>query len=171
MKKYLILPLTALTFLTVASPVFAVEAVNSDRSMERQIRTELRCDVSDARVDLIIGRYDVAYPRHVENYKKVAARVAEVVGTLKQNGKDTSKLEAVLRVFNDKVKTFDEQAKAVVAQLKVAQQYACGESQGKYAEEIKKARDLAVTAHATLLDLRSYYQNSVRPEIQALRTQ
>lgn len=167
MKKFLVLPLAALSLLMSVSPAFA--GVNPRAERARAI-TEMRCDTVDARSKLIIGRYDQNYPRHVANYKKVAQGVKTLADKLKSEGKDTAKLEAVLTTFNQKVLTFDQQAAAVVDQLKVAQQYACGQSQGKYAEEIKKAHDLAVTAHATLLDLRSYYQNNVRPEIKSLRS-
>lgn len=170
MKKLLIIPMTVLTLAMSVSPAFAVESSRSAvRTQERQDRMELRCDVIDARAKLIIGRYNENFPRHVANHKKVAAGVQTLITALKAEGKDTSKLEAVLTTFNQKVLTFGQQATAVVDQLKVAQQYACGQSQGQYATEIKKAHDLAVTAHATLVDLRSYYQNSVRPEIKALR--
>lgn len=180
MKKILALPVAALTLAMSVSPAFAVTATGTSQMRQerqemrqemKQERVEMRCEIADDRANLIIGRYTQNYPRHVANYKKVAEGVKTLVETLKAQGKDTSKLEAVLATFNQKVVTFSQQATAVVDQLKVAQQYACGESQGQYVTEIKKARELAATAHATLVDLRSYYQNSVRPEIQALRAQ
>ncbi len=131
---------------------------------------ERRCAVSETRVTNIVGKYDVAYPVHVRNYQKISQKVKEVITKAQAQGKDTTKLEAVVKTLDEKITTLDQQVKAVIAQLKVAQQYACGESHGKYVEEIKKARELAQTAHKTMLDVRSYYQNTVRPEIQALRT-
>jgi len=173
MKKILIIPMTVLTLALSVSPAFA--RMDGDRESSRgammKERSELRCDVIDARAKMIIGRYNDSFPRHVENHEKVAAGVQKLITTLKADGRDTSKLEAVLTTFNQKVQTFGQQSTAVVEQLKVAQQYACGQSQGQYATEIKKSRELAVTAHATLVDLRSYYQNSVRPEIKALRAE
>ena len=176
MKKLFIIPMTVMTLAMSVSPAFAMDSSRSavrtqERMEEREERTAQRCEVLDARAKLIIGRYNENFPRHVENHKKVAAGLQTLIASLKADGKDTSKLEAVLTTFNQKVSTFGQQSTAVVDQLKVAQQYACGQSQGQYATEIKKAHDLAVTAHATLLDLRSYYQNSVRPEIKALRAQ
>jgi malonyl CoA-acyl carrier protein transacylase len=180
MKKLLVLPMSAITFAMAVSPAFAVSASSLPQMREerqelrqemKQERVEMRCEVSDARVNLLVSRYTQNYPRHVENYKNVAEGVKTLVDSLKAAGKDTSKLEAVLATYNQKVVTFSQQATATVDQLKVAQQYACGESQGQYVAEIKKARELAATAHTSLLDLRSYYQKSVRPEIQALRAQ
>jgi hypothetical protein len=186
MKKHLIGSLVLTSSLLIsATPVFAVGSPmprlqqRMDYVEKRQMNTEVkrenvermiesRCKTLDQRSTAVINRYDKGYPTKVENYQKMMQKAQDVVSRAKQSGKDTTKLEAVLTTLNEKIRTFDQQTKAVIAQLKVAEQYACGESQGQYKTEIMKARELAQTAQKTMVDIQTYYQTTVRPEIVAL---
>lgn len=172
------------TLLAAASPALAqVDAANikrvapsaqepSQRIETRQTNVQQRvadrCAVIDSRTSLIVTRYEQNYPRHVEGYQKMGAIARELMVEVQAQAVDTAKLAAALTTLDTKVMTLSQQSQAVIDQLKVAEQYACGESQGQFKTEMQKARQLAQAAQRTMLEARSAY-NAVRAEILALK--
>lgn len=133
-----------------------------------QQRVEDRCATVDSRTALIISRYEQNYPRHVEGYQKMSQVAYQLMAEVQVQGLDTAKLAAALTTLDTKVASLSEQSQAVVAQLQVAEQYACGESQGQFKAEMQKGRQLAQTAQKTMQEVRSA-SNTVRAEILALK--
>ena len=132
-------------------------------------RIEARCSVSEKRSAQIVGRYDEGYPVLVKNYRQMKERVQKLITNAKAAGKDTTKLEADLKVLDTKITELDTQVKAIVAQLNVAKSLPCGESEGEYKAAILKAREMIVKAHQMALDIRMYYQKTIKPDLLALK--
>ena len=93
----------------------------------------------------------------------------KLITNAKAAGKDTTKLEADLKVLDTKITELDTQVKAIVAQLNVAKGLPCGESEGEYKAAILKAREMIVKAHQMALDIRMYYQKTIKPDLLALK--
>jgi hypothetical protein len=192
MKKYVAALLCAGLFTVVVTPVAA--QMNTTNRMERmgnaperreqvkenvqqvkenvkentQNRVDQRCKVVEARVSKSLGVYNQNYPQHVQTYQRISTSAKAVATKARQQGKDPAALDATLVILDEKIRLLDQQASAVVAQLKVAEQYVCGQAEGQYKAELQKARDLAKVAHKSILDIRNYYQKTVRLEMQKL---
>lgn len=135
---------------------------------EKEKRVAERCTAAAERSKKVLTHYAENYPKHVEAYKKTDEHVANVITRAKAQGKDTSELETVQKTLAGKVTLLDQQVAAVIAQINVAQGLACGDSQGQFVSEMKKARELTQTAFKTLQEIRAYYQQAVRPAIKRL---
>ena len=145
-----------------------VQQLKASASESARKRVEQRCKVTEGRVSKSLGTYNQNYPQHVQTYQRISTSAKTIATNARQQGKDPAALEASLVVLDEKVRLLDQQASAVVAQLKVAEQYVCGQAEGQYKAELQKARDLAKVAHKSILDIRAYYQNTVRVELKKL---
>lgn len=138
---------------------------------QNQGKLAARCDAVEQRLDTRITAFNNNKGRHIEQHKKMVDRFQKLMAELTTKGYDVSKLEADAKVLNEKIKKFGTDYQAFIDQLKIARLYPCGESEGKFRDEMKKTRDLLQTVQQDSLDVRSYYQTTIRPDIQAVRAQ
>jgi|GEM_PF-3905872 len=144
------------------------EHFQSSRSAQLLRLGDERCKVSATRVSGVLNHYNQSYQLSLVFYKKMADSARRVIEAAKLANKDTSVAENALNVVETKAQSLDQQAKATVTQLKIAQQYVCGNPTGQYAKEMMTARVSAAAAFKTSTDLRSYFLKTVRPSIYTL---
>jgi hypothetical protein len=164
--------------LMAAPPVLAQEksdqaTQNAQQNLALNVsgNTSAICTSREERITLQIARYQNNYDRNQAIYERVKSIVQSALGNLSAKGYDISKLQADLQTLNGYVLTFQRQKAAVISQLQTAQSYACGQSEGQFAQAMAEARQLARQAQETMLTLRTYYQTTIRPDFQALRNQ
>jgi len=132
---------------------------------------EQRCSLSTQRIELWTSRYANNETRLQNIADKSKEITDKVIAKAKEAGKDTTELESVVAVFEGKVDAAMAEYDVLIAKLNDTKQYACGESEGAYRESLNAARQQSLTTREATLDARVYYQQSVRPAVQALLQQ
>lgn len=164
--------------LMAAQPVYAQDKLDqAAQDIQQNISRNVSGNVSEAcatrqeRITLQITRYENNYDRNQAVYQHVQSIVQSALTNLSAKGYDVSKLQADLQTLNGYIQTFQQQTDAVIAQLETAQGYPCGQSEGQFTQAMAEARQLAREAQQTMLTIRTFYQTTIRPDLQTLKNQ
>jgi hypothetical protein len=96
------------------------------------------------------------------------ARLNVLVTRLNEAGKDTSELESALLVLDEKIQQFIHNATAYIESLKLAQEFACDEPEINLRGKVTETRSLLLLLRENVMDIRSYWRETLRPMIVAL---
>jgi exonuclease VII small subunit len=182
MKKILPLLLSFSLFLLAAFPVLAKSTVQTVRMdsenasptglQQRQDRSaqwmEQRCEVIEKRIEVQVARYESNAQQHTARYERMMARLNALVERLQADSVDTTELEAAIVVLDEKIQLFAHNAASYVESLRATQGFACGESEGDFREALTESRSLLQILRENVLDIRTYWQETLRPLITAL---
>jgi hypothetical protein len=138
------------------------------------IKAELvktRCQTITERVDLKVTRYTDNRTEHVQLYKNLVTRITNLLTKAADSGYDTTKLKADLTVLNDKIKNFDKVHADYITKLGATKSFACGNSEGEFLQALKEAKDSLLTVREAVLDIKAFFQNTIKPDVLALRAQ
>lgn len=131
---------------------------------------EDRCKFLTEKNTLIITRFETNKSKHIQDYQNTKKKLEEVIARLKTNGANVTKLEADLVELDKLIKKAADDYTTYITALKDTKNYACGRSEGAYANALKAAQEKLQTARLSLLAVRTYYQSTIRPDIQAAKT-
>jgi hypothetical protein len=134
----------------------------------RPVDLAQRCQVIKQRFDVQIDRYGLNVRQHTLRYERMQARLNVLVTRLNQAGKDTSELEAALVVLDEKIGQFIHNAATYIESLKLAQEFACDETETRLLGKVTETRSLLQLLRADVADIKSYWQEVLRPMIAAL---
>lgn len=148
-----------------------VQETRAQVQTNREARVETRCNLSTQRIELWTSRY----ANNQSRFQKIEERVGQTVDTVieraKAAGKDTSELEAAVATYKTKVDMASAEYSTLISLLNDTKQYACGESEGAFKDALSKAKTQMTKTRQSVLDARTYYQQSVRTAAQALLQQ
>ena len=130
-----------------------------------------RCEIITKNIDNRLARFNDNKNGHAIRYQELKTRLTNLISRLEQKGYDVSKLEADLTVLDTKIKKFADDYVTFIEQLKTTKGFACGQSQGAFADALSKAKDLLRLVRQDAMDIRDYYQTQIKPDLMALRAQ
>ncbi len=168
MKKALIILGT--TGLLVAS-VAAAKVDTSALKVQRAANAQVKCDFIETNVARKVTKFETNRNKHVTSYIKTKERVAALVTKLEAKGYDVTKLKADLTEYDAKIKKFSDDHVAYVAALTSTQEFACGKSEGEFKSQLAAARAVLKTVHDDSVAIRTYWAETVKPDILALKAQ
>ena len=164
--------------LMLAQPAFATNetgrvpsATQQNLALNISANISQACAAREERITLQITRYENNYDRNQAIYDHVKSIVQSALSNLSAKGYDVSQLTADLQTLDGYIQTFQQQKAAVITQLQTAQGYPCGQSEGQFTQAMAEARQLAREAQLTMLNIRTFYQTTIRPDFQDLRNQ
>jgi hypothetical protein len=136
-----------------------------------QERWNQRCDVLESRIELRLTRYNNNKERHLNIYNKMKETMNKFIERLREKGYNVSQLETDLATWQTKIDQFKTDYATYIQKLEATKNYACGESEGKFVQALAESRTALRTVHQDILDIRLYYQQTIRKDLQALRNQ
>lgn len=136
---------------------------------EAQQRLAAICADVETRIALNITRYDNNQARHIQNYNRLKEKVQEKITKLAGLGVDVTKLNTDLTVLDGKIQLFATDYAAFIAVLRESQTFVCGKSEGEFRAKLENSRTLLAKVKSDALDIRLYYQETIRPDIEAVR--
>lgn len=153
------------------SPRLTLAVTNSESETLRKKVITQRCERVTGKISDRILRWDNNEPEKHRLYNNIVARVQKMINNLKKKGYDTSELETSLANLNEAIVKRHEDATTLINLIKDTQNYACGESEGKFTETLKKTQDQWKVFHQDTLNIKNIWQNEVRPAIRKLKEQ
>ncbi len=153
---------------TVSAVPIAVEAVDGTRLAAV---TKAVCANAETRIANRITMLTNAKTRHQTAYQRGKDRYSSLVTKLKEKGYDTAKLEADLATWNTKILAFGTAFNDHLDALKAAQHFECGTSNGAFLTSLETARTKLLAVRTAAVDARSYWLNTVKPDLLALKSQ
>jgi hypothetical protein len=149
-----------------ATPLFMPSQVQALTNKEQE-----RCNLVTSRIELLTTRYGNNKQRHVNAYINAKDRITNLVNKLESKGYDVSKLKADLIVWEEKTQKFGTDYQEFINILNESKTYICGQSNGDFLASLAKARQQLLIIRQDVLDIRLYYQETIRADIQALKSQ
>ncbi len=136
-----------------------------------QQRLEQRWEMIRQRIELVITRFENNEERHARAYEKVKGKVEAFLEEMSAKGYDVSKLSQDLATWDGMFEEFSRDYAAFVDKLEEIAGLTPEQAKGRLMSLIKEARGLLRTVRQDVLDIRLFYQQTIRADIQELRNQ
>lgn len=130
-----------------------------------------KCELITSRVDERVGKFDNNKGLHQQQYAKLKERLSNLITKLNEKGYDTSKLSSDLSTLNSKIEKFGTDYKTFTDKLKESRTYVCGASEGQFKTKLEEAKDLLKVVKQDSVDVRNYFKNTIKPDLQDLKNQ
>lgn len=166
MQKNFLLLLTMSSLLLSTVPALAVNPESTPKN-QLQERLKIHCENVTTSIDLVINRYNNNKGRQKSAYDAVQT----LITILKTKGYDTTKLEADFNQLMNLVKNFENDYSTFMSTLESSKNFICGNSEGQFLKSLQEARNLIPLLRQNTLEIRNYYQSTIRPDIQQLKKQ
>jgi hypothetical protein len=167
-KSVLVLTLTALIFV-FAPRIAHAETATGSAMKERAV--ESVCTRITSHVETLKTRLTNDENIRLNRHQGVIDRVNTIIARLKANNMNADKLTADVTALMEKKAKWQTEYTLLLTKLDATKQYACGASQGQYVQAVKDARAQRLVMHNANMDFWNYVRNTVRPDIQTIRTQ
>lgn len=148
-----------------------LEANQEQRQASREGQLAQACERVVAQIQTRIANYQDKKDSRVDRYQNMSDRVSELLDRLEETDVDTTQARSALAEFDVLITAFGESAEASLTELTLTQEYACGESEGVFKEQLQLARESFEELKETGQAVHQYYLESLRPALQALREQ
>jgi hypothetical protein len=128
-----------------------------------------RCPVVESKIQVKSTNFDNSKVKHLEAYAKVKDRLVVIVDKLAAKGVDVTSLRATLVIYDQKIQKFSDDYAIYIGKLKESQVYVCGKSEGQFRTKLKEAKTALAQVHKDAVDIRTYYAQTIKPEINKIR--
>lgn len=159
-----------------------IKVLNETTKQEREeIRTTVKeqrneiiktkCEIVTTNVNNRLETFSENKEKHIKLYGDLKTRFQELIQRLDEKGYDTTKLEEDAQVLDEKIQKFAADYVIFIEYLTATKGNACGQSDGAFAQALAKAKAQLKIVRADAADVKNYYQEVIKPDIQALRAQ
>ncbi|MFA5076026.1 MAG: hypothetical protein WC480_01265 [Patescibacteria group bacterium] len=176
-NKSLIISLVVLSLVISGGAMAADNAnvnANSAKDNIKKKVEELRdnvCKNTESRIAIRATRYKNNKERHAAVHNQIREKIQKLISRLQAKGYDVAKLNEDLATLDSKISKFGTDYEIYINQLTATQGYICGQSEGKFIAALKEANTYLKLVHQDSLDIRLFYQQTIRPDILALKEQ
>jgi len=148
-----------------------VENKKAEMQEKREESLEEKCLRIQEKVQERSGNLEDAKEKHMAVYENMTERISKFIEKLSTDGYDVAKIEADLVVLQEKIQSFSDDFAAQSSKLAETKDLACGHSDGEFKGKLIEARLAVKMSHTDAMEIRKYVQNTLRVDIQALRSQ
>lgn len=155
-------------------PMFAFAQTGDTATPRQTIKAERVAEVCakvTSRVDERIAHFNKTHANASPRYDSVIERLKSVSEKLKSKSLDTTALDTAIVTLDAKATKIDTDKDAFIAKLTESKSYACGSAEGKYKEIITEAQTLQKVVVADIKDTKDYFNNTVKPILEGVKTQ
>jgi hypothetical protein len=134
-------------------------------------KTIAYCNDVEKNVAKRVTNFENNKKKHELQYKKTQTRVLAIVDALEDEGKDVSALRANMVVFEQMISKFGTDYGTYMNGLQGTEDFACGKSEGEFKAKLGIARAQLKVVHDDSVGIRTYWAQTVKPAILALKDQ
>lgn len=136
---------------------------NREQVQEKRSETiQARCERVTAKINNRLNLYQENKDKYYHRYQGYRQQVEAKMDVLKNRGCDTSQIEADLPIFDQKLSDFAASFREFHNTLQGSRAYVCGESQGKFAENVSQSRLEFQVMRQQALALQQFVQNTFK---------
>ena len=149
-------------------------AAGATKAPERLDPNRIHGDRCAAIEDGIKKREEVLSKETTNPAKRFQAmhdRLASLVTRISTQGYDTTKIKVDLATLNQQIAEFTTAYNAYTTGLSTTQQYACGQSEGKFLSTLESTRSKLKELRTKAAAIQNFYQTVIRKDVVALKQQ
>lgn len=147
------------------------QSARAEAEQRRDEAVAQRCEVVTQQIDIRIDRYQNNENREQRLYEQLHQLGLELISRAQTQGYDTTGVSTSLDELKALADATMTEWAEFIALLEETKVFACGESDGQFQSSLQTARAQLDSVRAASLKARSYYQDTFRPAVQALREQ
>jgi len=129
------------------------------------------CTATQNRVGARWQKYYDARMNRVENIERGVLALQERVEYFKENGLNTSKLEADIATLQELIGEYKTAYADFLTALEEAKSIPCANYEGKFLPELKEAREAWTIVRAKFQAIKDFYLSNIKPDLVELRSQ
>lgn len=130
------------------------------------------CEKRQGKIEEKIAKFEERKTKHMEAYNNLQDRLEKLSDKLSAKGYDVSNLDEDIAVLKNKIDQFETDFTAALTRAEEAKDFICdNHTSVENKNEIKAARDLIKKVRQDSVEIRSYYKNTIRPDIVAIKKQ
>ena len=148
--------------------------LNQQASADRQQNIQDHCQNIEKRIETQTNRYENNKQMFLTVFGNMKARLERLSERLASKGIDVTKLNQDIQTLDTKIAKLTQDHDTFIAGLKDVQASAptaCGTSKGEFMGKLLGSRKVSLTVEQDRLDIRSFFQTTIRPDILAIRKQ
>lgn len=149
----------------------AMEEKKAEIEAKKEERIQERCDQVEARIQNRISNLNQNHENRKEAYGQIENKIENLIANLKKQGVDTTSLENKFQEFQTLINSFYSEHDVLMTELNATEDYACGQSEGEFKNQLKEAREQLKIAHNARVKARNYFFQELRPELLQIREQ
>lgn len=170
MKKSTLAWSIALAAVLVGSATFArVATATDDTATTSKLQKIANCEVITGNVDKRITNFENQKAKHVTGYKKTQAKIVALVDKMETQGYDVAQLRIDLVTYDQKITKFGTDFDTYITDLTQTKEFTCGRSSGEFKAKLAIAREQLKIVHDDAVAIRTYWSQTLKPEIEALK--
>jgi len=147
-------------------------AERQDAREERvEERVERRCEMVNSRIERRISFYEEHYAQVEARMERVTSRLDELTDRLEAKGYDVSQVRGDLTTLETMRGTRRNLYTAFIDELQETKQYDCGDSEGAFRSTLEQSREALAKWREQIKANHDFIQDTLRPDLQALREQ
>ncbi|GIW69435.1 MAG: hypothetical protein KatS3mg101_0182 [Patescibacteria group bacterium] len=128
----------------------------------------LACTVISSSINDKLETFSNSETKHLETYTKILDRLSQMIDKWESWGYDVSEIEADLDYIEELVNEYKEDYNDFVSKLTAAKN-ACGNTD--YNTKLTAAKNALKELRGDVVNIRTFYQTELRPDILALKSQ
>jgi len=166
MKKIMAICTLSLVGVLVCGTVLA----QSTGTQLKKAKSIAYCNDISKNVDKRITNFENNKAKHVAQYEKTQKKMVALVDKLEAEGKDVTILRADLVTFEQKIADFKADYSTYVINLGETKDFTCGKSEGEFKSKLAISRGQLKVVHDDSVSIRTYWAQTIKPQIEALKT-
>ena len=148
-----------------------LEVRTASREARRAEIQKKRCEVVGNMIKTRVENFENNKQHHVDVYNRVNTKLTTAVDKLQEKGYDTTQLEADIKKLDSLAKKYASEYVYFISLIRGSEQYVCGQSDGKYKDSLKEAREQLKVVHEARKAFTDFYKTNIRNDIKDLRNQ
>jgi DNA repair exonuclease SbcCD ATPase subunit len=130
------------------------------------------CEKRQSKIEEKIVKFEERKVKHMEAYNNLQDRLEKLSDKLSAEGYDVADLDADIKILEEKISQFETDFASASTKAKEAKDYVCDSHTAvENKNEMKAVRDLIKKVRQDSVEIRSYYKNTIRPDIVAIKKQ
>jgi hypothetical protein len=141
------------------------------RVSQKQALAAERCNTVRQKIQNRTNQFDANKLRHANAYQNMKSRLDKFEVRLAEKGYDTTQFKADLAILDQKIQKFGTDYAAHIAKLKEAHTFSCGRPESEFRTKLAEAKELMVTVREDVLEIKDFYNTTIRPDLVAFKAQ
>jgi len=132
---------------------------------------DARCAKFKDKMETKISNIQDKQEQHKNTLDNLTNRLGTLISRLNDKGYDTAQLKTDRDTLSKKIEKFKSDVDALAEEANNTKDNVCSDDDTKIKANLGETRTLVQAVRSDIKDIRTFYQNEIRPDIQAIKNQ
>lgn len=132
---------------------------------------EARCAAISEKSKMNVERFNTARDNDQERHNRMVERLKQAIEIFSEKGYDTTELSAAVAGLDTRVEAVEDAFASFMEALSIVRELGCTVTKEEFQAELETTRDELAALREARSEVHTYYKETVRPALQALKEQ